>query len=239
MADLPKHERVLQVFQSISFSYDKANSRISLGMEKRWKRLLTDTLLSRVEDGGSVLDVCSGTGDIAIALAGRRPDLKVVGLDFSTAMLEVAKEKGSGFPNVAWKKGDAMHLPFPDGTFSAACISFGLRNTSDYARVLGEMTRVIQPGGWVYCLDSFVPDSLLIRPVYEFYFKVMMPLLGGGFHHHQEYMWLFESTQKFLRKDQLLALFQRTGLEKAGFESRMFGACVLHQGQKPRKPLIE
>lgn len=233
MVDLPKRDRVFQVFQSISVSYDDANQRISLGMEKSWKEHLIKALLQKVEEGGAALDVCSGTGDIAIALASRRPDLRVVGLDFSPAMLEVARNKGCGHSNLIWQEGDAMALPFADNSFSAACISFGLRNTADYGRVLCEMLRVVRPGGWVYCLDSFVPDSPLIRPMYELYFRVLMPLLGGGFRHRQEYLWLWQSTQKFLRKDELLALFQRAGMIHAAYTSHLFGACVLHSGQKP------
>lgn len=126
-----------------------------------------------------------------------------------------------------------MNLPFEDNTFSAACISFGLRNTSDYLRVLQEMTRVVVPGGWVYCLDSFVPDSLVIRPFYSVYFRYVMPFLGGGFRHRQEYTWLWQSTQDFLRKKELLDLFGQAGLIDRQMKSRLFGACVLHKGKKP------
>lgn len=164
MAELSKREKVYHVFQQISQTYDRANGRISLGMESRWKDCLIEAVCEQAAKGSRVLDVCSGTGDIAISLAAHRPDLKVTGLDFSPAMLDVARKKGAPLANVTWQEGDAMNLPFEDNTFSAACISFGLRNTSDYLRVLQEMTRVVVPGGWVYCLDSFVPDSLVIRP---------------------------------------------------------------------------
>lgn len=233
MSDVSKRDRVYQVFQRISPSYDSANDRISLGRAKSWKQLLIDTLLSNVEHSGTVLDVCCGTGDIAIAIAERRQDLTVTGLDFSPAMLAEAEKKGSAQANLKWQEGDALHLPFADGSFSSACISFGLRNTADYGQVLREMARVVHSGGWVYCLDSFVPDSPFIRPAYEVYFRLVMPLLGGGFRHRQEYVWLWESTQEFLRKDQLLALFDKAGLVQTSFTGMMFGACALHRGQKP------
>ena len=152
-----------------------------------------------------MLDVCCGTGDIAVAVASRRPDAAVTGLDFSPAMLDVARHKGAALENLTWREGDAMALPFGDDTFSAAAISFGLRNTPDYGAVLTEMTRVVCPGGWVYCLDSFVPDSPLIRPFYDLYFRGVMPLLGGGFRHRREYRWLWQSTRDFLRKRELTA----------------------------------
>ena len=149
MAELSKREKVYHVFQQISQTYDRANGRISLGMESRWKDCLIEAVCEQAAKGSRVLDVCSGTGDIAISLAAHRPDLKVTGLDFSPAMLDVARKKGAPLANVTWQEGDAMNLPFEDNTFSSACISFGLRNTSDYLRVLQEMTRVVVPGGWV------------------------------------------------------------------------------------------
>ena len=98
---------------------------------------------------------------------------------------------------------------------------------------LQEMARVVVPGGWVYCLDSFVPDSLVIRPFYSVYFRYVMPFLGGGFRHRQEYTWLWQSTQDFLRKKELLDLFGQAGLIDRQMKSRLFGACVLHKGKKP------
>lgn len=232
MVEASKREKVYDVFQRISGTYDKANSRISLGLEQRWKQYLIDDIVAHVGTGDQVLDVCSGTGDIAIAIAKMRPDIAVAGLDFSSAMLEQAKKKSAQLRNTTWYEGDAMELPFENNRFGAACISFGLRNTADYAQVLREMTRVIRPDGWVYCLDSFVPDSWCIRPFYDLYFRGLMPFLGGGFHHRHEYQWLWQSTRDFLRKGQLTELFRQSGLTNIQMNSYLFGACVLHRGQK-------
>lgn len=234
MDSMEKSRHVYRIFQGISQTYDGANRRISLGMERSWKRELVETAALQVPDGGAVLDVCCGTGDIAVAVASRRPDVSVTGLDFSPAMLDVARSKGSALKNLTWQEGDAAALPFADHTFSAAAISFGLRNTPDYGAVLTEMTRVVCPGGWVYCLDSFVPDSPLIRPFYDLYFRGVMPLLGGGFRHRREYRWLWQSTRDFLRKHELTALFSAVGLENVRADSHLFGTCALHSGQKPR-----
>lgn len=235
MDELAKKEKVYHVFQRISGTYDGANRRISLGLEKSWKECLINELLSSIQRQDSVLDVCSGTGDIAIALAMRNADIQVIGLDFSPAMLEVAKQKSTALMNVSWHEGDAMHLPFADNTFGAACISFGLRNTENYEQVLREMKRVVCPGGWVYCLDSFVPDSALIRPFYALYFRYIMPILGGGLRHRQEYNWLWKSTKAFLKRKELLSLFEHVGLTACEMKSHMLGACVLHKGKKPEK----
>lgn len=232
MAEHSKEQRVYHVFQSISEGYDRANVRISLGLQSRWKKMLTDRLAADTAKKGAVLDVCCGTGDIAIRTAGRRRDLRVTGIDFSPAMLKVARKKGGGRRNLRFMQGNAMKLPFKDNSFAAADISFGLRNTADYAQVLSEMKRVVKPGGYIYCLDSFVPDSPLIRPFYNLYFHYVMPMLGGGRKYREEYNWLYESTQKFLHRKELESLYRELGLTAIGHKTRMCGACVLVWGRK-------
>lgn len=232
MAEQNKQTRVYGIFQSISTDYDRANARISLGMQKNWKQMLVNRLAESLPTGASVLDVCCGTGDIALDTAEKRGDLQVVGLDFSPAMLAVAEGKKNGKENVRFLQGDAMALPFEENTFAAACISFGLRNTADYEQVLREMRRVVEPGGAIYCLDSFVPENPLIKPFYRIYFRYIMPLLGGGKKHRQEYQWLYESTQVFLQPRELEKLYHGVGLKEVGRKKRMFGACVMIWGQK-------
>ena len=232
MAEQNKQTRVYGIFQSISTDYDRANARISLGMQKNWKQMLVNRLAESLPKGASVLDVCCGTGDIALDTAEKRGDLQVVGLDFSPAMLAVAEGKKNGKENVRFLQGDAMALPFEENTFAAACISFGLRNTADYEQVLREMRRVVEPGGAIYCLDSFVPENPLIKPFYRIYFRYVMPLLGGGKKHRQEYQWLYESTQVFLQPRELEKLYRSVGLKEVGRKKRMFGACVMIWGQK-------
>lgn len=227
-----KRDRVYQVFESISANYDAANTRISLGLQDRWKKQLVREILGRTRPTDRLLDVCCGTGDIALALAAARPDCRVDGIDFSPAMLEVARRKGCGLGNLVFAQGDAMKLPFPDGTFQAAAISFGLRNTACYGQVLGEMERVLKPGGTLYCLDSFVPDGAAVRPFYRFYFRRLMPLFGGGYRYRREYRWLWQSTEDFLRKKQLTQLLEQTGMRGGSCRSYLFGACALHMAQK-------
>lgn len=235
MDNQQKRARVYDIFQTLAPRYDRANARISLGLERGWKKLLVNRLLAGIGAGEQALDVCCGTGDIAIALADGKAGLRVTGLDFSPAMLAVAKEKGEGRPDLHWVQGDAMQLPFPDGTFGAVCISFGLRNTPDYRRVLREMKRVVRPGGKVYCLDSFVPDNPVVLPAYRLYFRHIMPVLGGGRKFHEQYTWLYQSTERFPRRKALMRQFARTGLVRVQSRSRMLGACVLVEGTKPEE----
>lgn len=237
MINREKKERVYSVFETIAQRYDSANNRISFGMQKRWKKLLIRRALKAAGPGQKALDVCCGTGDIAIALAGRRPDLEVTGLDFSPAMLKEAEKKSGGPENLRWVRGDALELPFPDDMFAVVCISFGLRNTAGYSRVLGEMCRVTAPGGSVFCLDSFVPDHPLVIPAYKLYFRHLMPVLGGGRRYRKQYEWLYESTWQFPGRKKIMKLFSRAGMEQVQSRSRMLGACVLIEGKKPMAPV--
>ncbi len=225
-------EHVHGVFENIAEGYDAANDRISLGMHRMWKRCLEDVAVAACagSEPGVVLDVCCGTGDITEQIARAHPELLVVGLDFSDRMLDVACERTAGLENVLLVAGDAQDLPFDDAVFDAAVVSFGLRNTPDYERVLRQMARVTRAGGAIACLDASVPDSGLVRPFYRLYYKHVMTLLGGGVRHHGEYEWLYESTQEFLSKIELAALFGRVGLERVAARSFMCGAAALHTG---------
>lgn len=227
-----KSKYVYNIFQTISQTYDKGNNRISLGLQKYWKNILIEKLKTETKKKGSILDVCCGTGDIAINSAKLRNDLQITGVDFSPAMLVEAKNKSKSLSNITWLCADALSLPISNETYSAACISFGLRNTSDYEQTLLEMKRVIKNDGIIYCLDSFVPDKIWIQPFYKFYFKYIMPILGGGKTNYKEYLWLYKSTHDFLRKNDLIYLFKKLGLKDIKCTTRMFGACVLIQGKK-------
>ncbi len=242
-----KEEKVYKVFQEISEGYDDANKRISLGMEQGWKKKLIklfDEFEYAIDDeceAGrviSILDVCCGTGDISLAIKKSHPKYDVTGLDFSPAMLEVAKRKMNDaypdalVPAVTWTQGNAMELPYPDDSFEGACISFGLRNTPDYERVMSEMMRVVKPGGIVACIDSFVPENAFIRFFYSIYFKGIMPLIGGLLKHKEEYNWLANSTEEFLRASELKSLFEKIGIQNVRQKTMMCGACCLHWGRK-------
>lgn len=231
-------EQVHGVFESIASQYDAANDRISLGMHRYWKRVLENKAVSTCSKGadraGMVLDVCCGTGDITKAIASANPDVFVVGLDFSASMLDVARKRTQGLDNVELVEGNAMELPFDDDTFDSAVVSFGLRNTPDYDQVVSEMARVVRPGGIVACLDASVPDNAFIQPFYQFYYKHVMTFLGGGFKHHSEYEWLYESTQAFPRKAELEQIFYRAGLKYVTVRPFMCGAAALHVGTVTR-----
>lgn len=227
---MDKSQKVYDVFETIAPTYDSANTRISLGLEEAWKEALIQHVSAFVPTGGCVLDVCCGTGDIALGIQDRRPDIGMTGLDFSPAMLQVAKAKDTQ-QKIRWQCGNALHLPFREHTFSAVTISFGLRNTTDYGAVLEEMRRVTTPKGRLYCLDSFVPSSPWIRPFYTAYFRYLMPFLGGGVKKRAPYQWLFTSTQQFLRASALGQVMAQAGWKRIERKPFLFGACELLIGE--------
>lgn len=224
-------KQIYKLFEKIADNYDASNLRISLGLHKLWKNLIINDISKRIGIGGNILDICCGTGDIAIGIAKKRKDMKITGIDFSSAMLNKAKQKSQNLYNITWQKANAMKLPYSDKQFDAACISFGLRNTEDYKTVLLEMKRVIKKEAYLYCLDSFVPECPIIKPLYNVYFQNIMPFLGGGIKKNKEYIWLYQSTQIFLEKEKLAKLFQKIGLRNVRIKSKMFGACALIYGK--------
>lgn len=229
---MEKAQRVYRIFEEISSSYDRANDRISLGQHLRWKRAAVRSLSPVLCDGARVLDLCCGTGDMIRLLLEQNRSLEVVGVDFSPRMLEAAREKLKDFPQVTLMNGDAMALPFPDGAFDAAVLSFALRNTENYAQVLGELSRVVRPGGAVCCIDSFSPVFPPARLFHRLYFSGLMPLLGGGRRHRQEYVWLWESTRSFISAEELRGLMESAGLGRIQSRAFLFGACAAQTGIK-------
>ena len=159
---MEKSKKVYEIFQKISPYYDKANDRISLGLQKSWKETLVKDILKNIKNDEKVLDVCCGTGDIAIEIA-KKSDAKVVGVDFSENMLRISKEKSKKINNITLLKADAKNIPYENSTFDYVTISFGLRNTDDYEKVINEMVRVGKKG--IYILDSFPVENKIIKPI--------------------------------------------------------------------------
>jgi demethylmenaquinone methyltransferase / 2-methoxy-6-polyprenyl-1,4-benzoquinol methylase len=226
-----KSEHVHQVFENISTDYDKMNDIISLGRHQKWKGYLLDQVLD--DKPATVLDLCCGTGDMALRYAQLDPRATITGLDFSANMLTVAEKRRveAHADNVSFTEGDAMNLPFPDASFDTALISFGLRNVGDYARVISEMRRVVRPGGTVYCIDSYRPENAFIYFFYTLYFGHIMPFIGRVVAESQdEYAWLNRSTELFLTKAEVASLFESCGLSEVSYRAFMCGATAVHRG---------
>lgn len=216
------------MFDRIAGTYDRLNDWISLGFHKSWKRLACQKL--RLQPGGRVLDVCTGTGDLISYLLPHIEGGRVDGLDFSEKMLALARERFKEFPQVQLTQGDALALPFDDNTFDGAIISFGLRNVVDIPKALAEMHRVIRPGGWMVNLDTS-PQPLL--PGMKLYFSKIMPLIGGLLAQDQQaYQYLSTSTDSFLTPAQLKTAFEAIGCQNVSSQTLMLGSVSLQAGQK-------
>lgn len=230
MKQQTKRERVHNVFQNISDHYDKMNSIISFNRHRAWRKDVMKCM--KVERGKKALDVCTGTGDWALALAEAVGDKgNVIGLDFSENMLKVAEEKlaKTSLKNVSFINGDAMDLPFPDNSFDYVTIGFGLRNVPDYKRVLKEMHRVCKPGGQVVCLETSQPTLIGYRQLYYFYFQHIMPLFGKIFaKSYDEYAWLNESAREFPGKEELKEMFLNVGFKEVKVKSYSGGVAAMH-----------
>ena len=228
-----KQARVTQVFQKICEDYDHMNDVISFGRHRAWKRALVRRVVQARPR--AVLDVASGTGDIALALARALPETRIVACDLSENMLEVAQRRfeAASASNIEISCQDALHMRFSDESFDVVTTSFGLRNLPDFQRGVEQMVRVLRPGGLFSCLESSYPTNVLVRPFFHLYFSHLMPWIGRTFvAAPDEYQWLADSTEVFLSKDELARLMERAGLGAVHYRSFMLGGAALHTGIK-------
>lgn len=229
-----KEERVHGVFEKIYENYDQMNSVISFKQHIRWRK---DTMKRmNVQAGQHALDVCCGTGDWTIALAEAvGPQGKVVGLDFSQNMLKIGEQKVKQrqMGHVSLIHGNAMELPFADGSFDYVTIGFGLRNVPDYMLVLKEMNRVLKPGGMAVCLETSQPELIGFKQAYRLYFRFIMPLFGKVFaKSYKEYSWLQESARDFPGMKELAGMFEKAGFANVSYKPYSGGVAAVHIGHK-------
>ena len=219
-------EEVRQMFDRISPGYDLMNRMMTAGLDGRWRELAVNA--ARVGAGDSALDACCGTGDLAIALRRRvGPSGRVVGLDFSESMLEIARRKSAG---VDWRQGDALALPFADGEFAAATVGWGIRNLSDRERGFAELARVVRPGGRVVCLEMSTPAGWAARPA-AVWTDHAVPVIGRLVTGDSDaYRYLPDSARRFPGAPELAGIMRDAGLRDIGFRRLMLGVVAIHVG---------
>jgi demethylmenaquinone methyltransferase/2-methoxy-6-polyprenyl-1,4-benzoquinol methylase len=225
--------QVKEIFSSIAHRYDLANSALSLGFHHRWKQQLVRMVgLNRPS---SVIDLCCGTGDVSFLLARDMPQAEVIGVDFCQEMLDVSclKLKKEGLSNLKFYRADVTNLPFEDSFFSAATVSFGLRNVVNLNQALKETLRVLKPGSCFACLEFTPSASSAFPSFYRLYLQRLAPWLGGVITGQPgAYRYLASTIENyFLPKDFVLIL------EKAGFvevvaEPVGSGIAYLYRGLK-------
>jgi demethylmenaquinone methyltransferase/2-methoxy-6-polyprenyl-1,4-benzoquinol methylase len=224
--------QVRAMFDRIARVYDLMNSVMTAGLHHQWRRRAAD--LAGVGPGDRVLDVATGTGDLAIELARRvAPGGAVVGTDFSEEMLQHARGKA---PGITFQWGNALELPYADGEFAAATVGFGARNFNDLEQGLSEMARVVRPGGRVVILEITTPQKPPLSTFFSLWFDRLVPLIGKVAGDSDAYDYLPNSVKRFPQPEGLAAVLQRAGLEQIRWVLTAGGIIAMHVGVKPAAP---
>lgn len=231
-----KRRYVAEMFARISPRYDLMNSLMTGGLHHRWKRATAK--LTAGNDAGPGLDVATGTGDLAFALAHCPNITEVVGVDLLPEMLTIANRRRAGSwgrgQRIHFVQGDALRLPFPDASFIGATAGFSLRNMPDVPSAIREMARVVAPGGRVTTLELTPMAPGIASSMGRFYFHRMVPLMGqivAG--DRTAYTYLPDSVDYFLTADGLLDVYRQAGLVDVGYRRLGFGGVALHFGNRP------
>jgi demethylmenaquinone methyltransferase/2-methoxy-6-polyprenyl-1,4-benzoquinol methylase len=214
-------DAVRTMFDRISPVYDAMNRTMTMGLDQRWRRA---TVAAVVRPGDRVLDLCCGTGDLA--LAAQRAGGRVTGLDFSERMLERARRKSA---EIDWVRGDALALPFADGAFDAATVGFGVRNLDDLEGGLAELRRVLRAGGRLAILEITRPRGIL-APFYRLWFDGLVPLLGKLLPGGSAYTYLPASVRRFPGPEELAELLLGAGFDDVRWRTFAGGIVALHIG---------
>jgi demethylmenaquinone methyltransferase/2-methoxy-6-polyprenyl-1,4-benzoquinol methylase len=225
--------QVRAMFDRIASFYDVMNSVMTAGLHHRWRARAAD--LARVGPGGRVLDVATGTGDLAVELVRRvGPGGEVVGTDFSEEMLARARQKAAaGGLDIAFEWGNALELPYASDRFDAATVGFGARNFADLDRGLAEMTRVVRPGGRVVVLEITTPTRPPLSTFYRLWFDTVVPVIGRLTGEEEAYTYLPSSVKRFPGPHELAAAMDRASLEDISYVLTAGGIIAIHAGTKP------
>jgi demethylmenaquinone methyltransferase/2-methoxy-6-polyprenyl-1,4-benzoquinol methylase len=234
-ADELKHARtVREMFSRISPKYDFLNHFLSINIDKSWRRLVSKKLKDILERKDAVvLDVACGTGDLSVELQ-TNATAKIIGTDFCRPMLEIAAEKNErGNVSIPYIEADALSLPFTDASFNAVTIAFGLRNLANWEDGLRELLRVLKPDGKLVVLEFSSPIIPGFRQIFQFYFKGILPKIGGIFSGSRgAYEYLSESVSRFPDQKNLAKMMRETGFSDVEYKNLTGGIAAIHIGTR-------
>ncbi len=229
-----KAQQVESMFDGIAHRYDFLNHTLSFGVDKIWRKRLINGLLKK--NPATVLDIATGTGDLAIALAKKDKIVKITGADVSEKMLAVAKEKIAKkklSERIELTKTSSEELPFPDSSFNAAMVAFGVRNFYNPQQGLSQICRVLKPKGTIHVLEFTMPKSWPVKNIYRFYFHRILPLIGKKVSGHSDaYTYLPESVEAFAEREDFIELLKKSGFTNARYTLQSFGIAAIYTAEK-------
>lgn len=229
-----KRQMVRDLFSGVSSRYDLMNDAMSGGMHRLWKDALVDWL--HVREGQFVLDVAGGTGDVAMRMLGRNPGARVTVLDLTEEMLEKGRARVAlKMPReeIAWVVGDALNMPFPDGSFDACTLAFGIRNFADLPKSLDEVLRVLKIGGRMLVLEFSAVRPSGLRRLYDRYSFGAIPAMGKAIAGDRDsYSYLVESIRKFPNQETFADMIRETGFENVTWRNLSLGVAAIHSAWK-------
>ncbi len=221
------------MFDQIAGRYDLLNRIMSFGVDQRWRRATVEAL--QLKPGSRVLDVATGTGDLALMVAAHHPDARIHAIDPSSKMIEVGRQKvaeANLAGRIRFQLADAQSLPFDSASFDATCVAFGIRNVPDRRLGLSEMARVTRPNGRIAILELNEPQGGVLGPLARFHIRKVVPRVGGLLSGSREYRYLQESIAAFPSPTEFTELMTDVGLQLLEVRPLTFGACSLFVAQK-------
>jgi len=229
-----KGEKIQQMFGTIAPRYDFLNRLLSFGIDRRWRTKAVRLLKYR--DGARILDVATGTGDVALEIArSTPPSVRITGADFCREMVELGEAKVAASPyaeRIDFRVAPCEDLPFPDNTFDSITIAFGIRNVVDRKLGLAEMWRVLRPGGRLIILEFSTPRSQVFRQIYYFYFRRLLPVIGGLFSRYNAYKYLPDSVLEFPSHEEFARMIAAAGFKSIHIKDLTFGIASIYAGDK-------
>lgn len=230
-----KTEQVKTMFDNIAPAYDFMNRAMTFGIDRIWRRKAVDMVAKR--SPRRILDVATGTGDLAMLLARRIEGSEVTGIDLSEGMIEIGRKKiaEAGLSHrISMQCGDCLQMPWGDDTFDAITVAYGVRNFENLLRGYREMLRVLRPGGVLTVIELSTPSNPIVKPMYKLYTRWIIPTVGRMVSKDvRAYAYLPESIAAVPQRNAMTELMEQAGFKEAAYRSLTFGTCCIYTAIKP------